>query len=87
MALLSVVEIGPIIAHHFTCPTIVIFLLIHGTLASKILSLLVLLRSGGFELQGRLELRFLLAISEAGHLGPFLLPLSMRIELALAMIF
>ena len=80
------IETGLVIAHHFTCPTIVVLLLIRRTLASVILGLLVLLRSGGLELQSGLEPCLLLAIVKAGLLVPFLLPLFLRIELALAII-
>ena len=86
MANFSAVEAGPIVAHCLVGPTIVVLLLIHRTLASVILVLLVLLRSGGIELQGGLEPRLLLAIAKAGLLVPFLLPLFLHIELALAVI-
>ena len=41
MANFSAVEAGPIVAHCFTCPTIVVLLLVHGTLASESRGLLV----------------------------------------------
>ena len=50
MAKLSAVEAGSVIAPSFTCPTIVILLLVHGALAPVIGGLLIWLRSGGFEL-------------------------------------
>ena len=50
MAKLSAVEVGSVIAPCFTCPTVVILLLVHGALAPEIGGLLVRLRSGGFEL-------------------------------------
>ena len=55
MANFSAVEAGPVVAHCLVCPTINVLLLIYRTLALVILGLLVLLRSGGLELQGGLE--------------------------------
>ena len=55
MANFSAVEAGSVIAHCLVCPTIVVLLLIYRTLASVILGPLVLLRSGGLELQDGLE--------------------------------
>ena len=86
MAKLSAVEVGSVIAPCFTCPTVVILLLVHGALAPEIGVLLVRLGSGGFELQGRLEPRLLLVVAEAGPLDSFLLFLPLRIELALTII-
>ena len=86
MAKLSAVEVGSVIAPCFTCPTVVILLLVHGALAPEIGGLLVRLGFGGFELQGRLEPRLLLVVAEAGPLDSFLLFLPLRIELALAII-
>ena len=86
MAKLSVVEVGSVIAPCFTCPTVVILLLVHGALASEIGGLLVRLGSGGFELQSRPEPRLLLDVAEAEPLDSFLLFLPLRIELALVII-
>ena len=86
MAKLSVVEAGSVIAPCFTCPTVVILLLVHGALAPEIGGLLVRLGSGGFELHSRLEPRLLLVVAEAGPLAPFLLFLPLRIKFVLAII-
>ena len=86
MAKPSAVEVGSVIAPCFTCPTIVILLLVHGALAPEIGGLLVRLGSGGFELQGRLEPRLLLVVAKAGPLDSFLLFPPLRIELALVII-